>query len=138
MRAPVWYRLLVGALLLWAALSAYACVTQLTAGAGAAADPADRALLAALPGWYWLDYAVASLGLLVGALALLLRRRLAVPALTVSLVAALIQFGWLFAMTDIIAVRGAGPVVPFPILIVAIGAFSLWLSRHARTRGWIG
>ena len=137
MRAPVWYRLLVGALLLWAALSAYACVTQLLAGAGAVADPADRALLAALPGWYWLDYAVASLGLLAGALALVLRRRAAVPALTVSLVAALIQFGWLFATTDLLARRGAGTLF-FPLLILLVGAVALQLAHLAARRGWIG
>ncbi len=137
MRAPLWYRLLVGVLLPWAVLSAYACVTQLIAGAGAAADPADRALLAALPGWYWLDYAVASLGLLVGAVALLLRRRLAVPALTVSLVAALIQFGWLFATTDLLARRGAGTLF-FPLLILLVGAIALQLAHLAARRGWIG
>ncbi|MBB3473324.1 hypothetical protein [Sphingomonas sp. BK345] len=137
MRAPRWYRLLVGVLLLWSALSAYACVTQLMAGAGGAADPMDRALLAALPGWYWLDYAVASFGLLVGALAMVVRRRIAVPALTVSLVAALIQFGWLFAMTDLLARRGAGTLF-FPLLILLVGAVALQLAHLAARRGWIG
>jgi hypothetical protein len=136
-RGPVWYRLLVIALLGWAALSAYACAAQLGAGSRGAADPADRALLAALPGWYWLDYAVASLGLLVGALALLLRRRVAVAALTVSLLAALIQFGWLFATTDLLARRGAGTLF-FPLLILLVGAVALQLAHLAARRGWIG
>lgn len=136
MRAPVWYRLLVLALLIWAALSASSCIAQWRAGAVGAASPEDRALLAALPGWYWLDYAVASLGLLAGAVALLLRRRLAVPALTVSLVAAMIQFGWLFATTDLLARRGAG-VLFFPLLILLVGAIALQLAHLAARRGWI-
>lgn len=137
MRSPLWYHLLVVALLLWAFWSGYACIVQLRAGAALASDPADRALLAALPGWYWLDYAVASLGLLLGAAALLLRRRVAVAALTVSLVAALIQFGWLFATTDLLARRGAG-VLFAPLLILLVGASALQLAHLAARRGWIG
>ena len=38
----------------------------------------------------------------------------------------------------IIAVRGAAQVVPFPVFIAAVALFGVWLSGHARRRGWIG
>ena len=75
---------------------------------------------------------------LAAALALVLRSALARPLFLVSLVAVIVQFGWLFVATDIIAVRGATQVVPFPVFIAAVALFGVWLSGHARRRGWIG
>lgn len=137
-RGPWWYRVLVLLLILWGAMGSYACYTQLTAGADAmgAASDYDRALFARLPGWYRLDYAIATGTMLLGGLALLLRSRHAVALLTVSLVAVMIQFGWMFAMTDILAVKGPY-VLYFPLLILAIGALALHLAHLARRRGWI-
>ena len=137
---PLWFRIVAVILLLWGFAGCYACLQQFRLGADAmgAASDYDRALYGSLPVWYNAIYAVAVGTGLLGALALLTRSVLAVPLYAISLVAVVIQFGWLFAMTDIIAVRGAAPVVPFPLFIVALGIFSLWLSRHARRRGWIG
>lgn len=137
-RGPWWYRIVVAVLLLWGAMGVRACVTQLTEGAAAmgAASDYDRALFAALPWWYRVDYAVATGTMLLGAVALLIRSRHAVALLTVSLVAVMIQFGWMFAMTDIIAVKGPY-VLYFPLLILAIGALALHLAHLARRRGWI-
>ncbi|KQN92874.1 hypothetical protein ASE95_09600 [Sphingomonas sp. Leaf231] len=137
-RGPWWYRIVTGVLLLWGALGVWACVSQLTQGAAAmgAASDYDRALFDGLPWWYRLDYAIATGTMLLGAIALMLRSRHAVPLLTVSLVAVMIQFGWMFAMTDIIAVKGPF-VLYFPLLILAIGALALQLAHLARRRGWI-
>lgn len=137
-RAPWWYRIVVAMLLLWGALGCWACFTQLTQGADAmaAASDYDRALFDRLPLWYRLDYAIATGTMLLGAVALLLRSRHAVALLTVSLVAVMIQFGWMFAMTDIIAVKGPY-VLYFPLLILAFGALALHLAHLARRRGWI-
>jgi hypothetical protein len=137
-RAPLWYRIVVAVLLLWGALGCWACFTQLTQGAGAMAGASDydRALFDRLPAWYRLDYAIATATMLLGAIALMLRLRHAVALLTVSLVAVMIQFGWMFAMTDIIAVKGPY-VLYFPLLILAIGALALHLAHLARRRRWI-
>ena len=96
----------------------------------------DRALYARLPVWYNAVYAVAVGTGFLAALALLLRSVLSIPLFAISLVAVLIQFGWLFAATDIIAVKGVW-VTYFPIFIAAVTAFALWLARHARARRWI-
>ena len=139
-QVPLWFRITAVILLLWGAAGCYACLQQFRLGADAMgpASAYDRALYAALPVWYNAVYAVAVGTGLLGALALLTRSVLAVPLYAISLVAVIVQFGWLFAATDIIAVRGVAPVVPFPVFIVALGVFSLWLSRHARRRRWIG
>ncbi|WP_341207321.1 hypothetical protein [uncultured Sphingomonas sp.] len=137
-RAPWWFYVAAAVLVLWGVMGVAACVSQLRDGADAmgAASDYDRALFAQLPLWYRVDYAIATGTMLLGALALLARTRHAVALLTVSLVAVMIQFGWMFAMTDIIAVKGPY-VLYFPLLILAIGALALHLAHVARRRGWI-
>lgn len=137
-RAPLWYRILVIALVGWALLAAQAGVRQIMGGAAAVGAPGsyDRAVFAALPGWYLLDHAIAVAATLLGAVALFARSRHAVPLLTVALVAAMIRSGWLFAMTDILAVRGPF-VLLFPLLVLAVSALALQLAHLARRRGWI-
>lgn len=137
-RRPLWFRIAAVALMLWGAMGAAACISQLRDGAAAmgAASDYDRALFAALPLWYRVDYAIATGAMLAGALALLFRSRHAVMLLSVSLIAVMIQFGWMFLMTDILAVKGPYTLY-FPLLILAIGALALQLAHVARRRGWI-
>jgi len=138
MPAPAWFRLVGVALLLWGLAGCYACVQQFRLGAEAMgpASAYDRALYAALPVWYNAVYAVAVGCGLLGAVALLARSVLAVPLTALSLVAVVIQFGWLFATTDIVAVKGAWTAI-FPLVIVVLAAMAASLARQARTRGWI-
>ena len=56
----------------------------------------------------------------------------------VSLIAVIVQFGYVFAKTDLIAHEGAAKVVPFPIVIALIGVFAIWFSGFAARKGWIG
>lgn len=137
---PLWFRVVAILLLLWGFAGCYACFQQFRLGADAMgpATDYDRRLYAALPIWYNAIYAVGVGTGLLGALALLTRSVFARPLYATSLIAVVIQFGWLFATTDIIAVRGAAQVVPFPVFILFVGIVALWLSDVARWRGWIG
>lgn len=137
-RPPAWFRVTAVVLLLWALAGSYACVQQFRLGAEAMgpASDYDRALYGSLPIWYNAIYALAVGCGLLGAVALLARSVLAVPLTTLSLIGVVIQFGWLFATSDIVAVKGAWTAI-FPLVIVAVAALSVWLSRRARARGWI-
>jgi hypothetical protein len=137
--APTWFRATVIVLLLWGAAGCFACFQQFRLGADAMgpADAYQRAIYASLPVWYNPVYAVAVAAGFLGALALYVRAAHALPLFIVSLLAVIVQFGWLFATTDIIAHRGPG-TAGFPLFIVAITASELWLARHAARRGWIG
>lgn len=139
-RAPMGFRIIAVILVLWGVAGVIACIQQLRLGAEAMgpADAYARALYASLPVWYNGVYAVATGAGLAAAIALLLRRAVAGTLFAVSLAAIVVQFGWLFAMTNIIAVRGAAQVVPFPAFIAAVAVFGILLSRHAQRRGWIG
>jgi hypothetical protein len=136
---PTWFRIVAVVLVIWGAVGVFACVQQFRLGAEAM-GPADdyyRRLYATFPAWYNPVYAVATGAGLLGALALLARAAAALPLFAVSLIAVIVQFGWLFVATDLIAVRGAAQVVPFPVFVAAVAAFGVWLARRARRRGWI-
>ncbi|WP_294352093.1 hypothetical protein [uncultured Sphingomonas sp.] len=137
-RSPAWFRAVAVVLLLWGLAGCFACIQQFRLGADAMgpASDYDRALYASLPIWYNAIYAVAVGCGLFAAVALLARSALAVPLAWLSFTGVLIQFGWLLATSDIIRVKGA-EVVAFPLFIVAIAAFAIWLARHARAHGWI-
>lgn len=138
-RPPMWFWLVATVLLLWGAMGCFACYMQFTRGADAMPNPTDydRQLFASLPAWYNYVYAVAVGAGLLGAVALLARSAAARLLFTVSLIAIIVQFGYAFLATDLIAQKGAMATLPFPLFIFAVAMFAIWFSGFARRRGWI-
>ncbi|RYD59864.1 MAG: hypothetical protein EOP60_01080 [Sphingomonadales bacterium] len=137
-KRPGWFIILVGVLILWGlagCASFYAHVQY-----GPALDPNatdwDRAYFAALPAWFNWDYAVAVGAGLLGSVALLARSRWAGLLYIFSLIAVLIQFGYVFFATDLLAHKGAAMTVPFPAFIIAMAILQIWLAGYARDRNW--
>lgn len=138
-RPPAWFWLAAAVLVLWQAVGVWSWWEHWRHGPramGATPTEADIAYFAALPAWYAWLYAVATWSALAGGVALLVRRAIAAPLLALSLVATVAMFGYTFAVTDLVARKGAS-VFAFPAFIVAVGAFAWWLARAARARGWI-
>ncbi|MEG3146307.1 hypothetical protein U1839_16770 [Sphingomonas sp. RT2P30] len=138
-KPPAWYYLVAVLLILWDGIGCYFCIMQFKLGADAMGDATayDRALYATLPAWYNWCYAVAVFGSVLGGIALLVRARIARPIMLVALIAIVVQFGYLFATTDIIGHKGFMVTVPFPAFIVAVGVFAWWFAGFAARRGWI-
>jgi hypothetical protein len=139
-KPPVWFWIAAILLVVWEAMGCYACYTQIRLGA-AAMGPVDEWSLnyyAALPAWYNGVYAIATFGGLLGGLALLLRKSWASILFWISFVAVIVMFGYAFAATDLIAHKGLGQVLPFPLFIAAVGALSIWFARFAANKGWLG
>jgi CHASE2 domain-containing sensor protein len=104
-------------------------------------DPAtlpldQRAIFDATPQWMTLAWAVAIGAGVVGAVGLLVRRRLAEPALLVSLIAVVVQFSGLFLVRQL---RELTPedhlIVPVVILLFAYGFWQF--AKLSRRRGWL-
>ncbi len=117
-------------LVLWNAIGVLAYWTQSHADLKALArtDPYSAYAFATMPTWAWVAYAVAVGAGFLGAVLLLLRRRLAVWLLMLSLLAMIAQFGRALLLTDLIAEKGWTAAI-FPIVIVAIG---IWAVRWAQ------
>lgn len=136
---PAWFKVVAVLLVIWALLGCAACYMHVAYGP--AMDPNatdwDRAYFAALPKWFAWDFAVAVIAGLIGSVALLMGKRAARPLYIVSLVAALIQFGYMFFATDVVAHKGAAATVPMPVVIIAVTLFQLWLAGMAIRKGWL-
>lgn len=138
-KPPAWFVAVAILLILWGAAGCAAL--YLHVAYGPAIDPKatewDRDFYAALPGWFVLIYGVAVGGGLFGSLALVNRAKIAVPFYILSLIAVIVQFGYVFAATDLIAHKSTAIALPFPLLIAAIAVFQIWFAKRAERRGWI-
>ena len=127
-KPAVWFTVLAVLLVLWGFAGCASFYVHVAYGPDI--DPNatdwDRAYFAALPGWLTIVYAVAVGAGLLGSIALLFRSKLAQPLYIVSLIAVIVQFGYVFAAT-----------VPFPLFIFVVAIFQIWLAALARRRGWI-
>lgn len=136
---PKWYWWAAGFAALWMLVGVAALVMDLMTdeAASAALTDAQRTLYASRPNWLIGVYAVATVSGLLGAIELLRRHARAVSWLGLSLVAVLVQFTYTAVGLDAITLLGPATALGFPIFIVAMGALSLWLAMHARTKGWL-
>ncbi len=135
---PAWYMAAAGAALLFELFGCYSYLADVTRSPEALARlPLDqRAMMQAMPQWIYGAYAIAVWVGLVGAIGLLLRRRWAVPALGVSLLAVIVQFGGIFLTPAIRQVMPSDAVV-VPIAIIVICALIFGFARRAQRRGWL-
>lgn len=137
---PAWFIAAAAILLLWALAGVASFAAHVFIGEEMAAKQGewDLAYFRALPAWFAWDYALATLAALAGAVALLMRSRLAVLLYMLSLVGVVIQFGYVFVGTDLLAHKGAAATVPFPLFIALMGVVQIVLARLAARRGWVG
>ena len=137
-RIPAWYWVVAVIALLWEAIGCYFYVTQVSMDAAALArmPEAQAELFAAMPSWQWGAYAVAVWIGLAGAIGLLLRRRWALTALAVSLLAALVQYGYTFAATDIMSTIGPS-AIGLPAAIIIIGILLVLFAATSARKGWL-
>jgi len=137
-KPPTWFWIVSILILLWGAMGVFAFYTDVTMSEEmlAAMDDYDRRMYLGRPAWFVTVYGLATWGGFLGGVALLLRRRLAIVLFLLSAVAVVVQFGWVFGVTDLIAEKGAWTLI-FPIFILAIAIFQIWFANLANRRGWL-
>jgi len=135
---PAWFWIVAVLAFLWEAGGCYAYLTQVTMKAGdmGSMPAAQRDIWMSMPVWVWCAYAVAVWVGVTGALGLLMRQRWARLAFIVSLVAAILQFGWVFLATAALAKLGPSSTA-LPVCIIVVGALLIWFAGMAANRGWL-
>lgn len=134
-RVPAWFWAAAGVALLFEIFGCYMYIAQVSVDR--ATLPLDqRAMWDATPTWMVAAYATAVWVGVVGAALLLLRRKLAVPVLLVSLIAVLVQFSGLFLVPQLRqTVPDAALAGPVAIIVICYAIFQL--ARLAHKRGWL-
>jgi hypothetical protein len=134
---PAWFRIVAVLAVLWNAFGVFQYLssvglfgdpmTGMTADQRAAAESIPPAVIGA--------FALGTFAGLIGSLGLLLRKRWALPALLLSLIALAVLEGWIVFLSGVLDLFG-GPALPVTIVVVA--ALLAWLAWHARRCGWLG
>lgn len=131
---------IIGLILLgWNLMGLAAFILQYSADLATLAkdDPYTARIFAQMPGWAWTAYAVAVGGGTMGATLLLMRKAAAVGLFLLSLISVIVQFGYSFLGTDLLAVKSATAAI-FPAIILAIAVAQTVYARHLKTKGILG
>ena len=125
---PSWYWIVAGLAVLWEGFGCYIYVTEsLARGQAGAMDS-----YATMAAWQWGVFAVAVWSGLIGAIGLLLRKRWAILALLVSLIAAVIQYGYEAATNTL-----PGDAMPVAVSVVVIGVLLVAFANYSGRKGWL-
>ena len=130
-----WYWVAAGVSVLFMALGCWMYLSVVTA------DPAtlpldQRNLIEAEPTWMVAAFAVAVWSGLLGAVLLLMRKRIAVPVLLVSLIATIVNFvpyAVVRQVRDLITTNDIAIAVAVVLITGTIYSF----ARHCGQRGWL-
>ena len=138
-KPPVWFWVVGVVALLWAGAGCSSYLHEVTMSpADLAAMPTAQAdMWRAMPSWLFGVFAIAVWVGLAGAIALLLRRRIARALYIVSLIAVIVQFGYIFGGMHILDKMSFGEAAGFPIVIAVAQAVMIWFSGYATRQGWL-
>jgi hypothetical protein len=136
-KPPTWFVVVAVLALLWNAMGLVAVMMDalITPEQLAALPANEQALHQARPGWSVVASFVAVVGGTLGSLALLLRKRWALPVLVVSLVGVVLQDIGLFTTAPAGAVPQAAYILQGLVLVIAVAL--IVLARRAIAREWL-
>ncbi len=88
------------------------------------------------PMWHIVVFGIAIFSGALGALCLVLRRALAVPLYSLSLLMVVISTFATFAIDKAHTLMSAGQIAMSGV-VLALGIFALWFSRKKKAKGWL-
>jgi len=120
-KTPIWFWILGVIALLWNLMGLMAFVMQMTMTeeAMAAFPPEQQELFKNIPSFVYIFFGLAVIAGVLGCVLLLMRNKLAVPVLALSLLGVLVQYGHMFFMTNTMEIMGAAAMA-MPALVVVI------------------
>lgn len=136
MNMPRYFIVIAIVLLLWNLMGLAAFAMQYTADLTelAKSDPVTAQAFAAMPAWVWIAYAIAVGAGTLGAVLLLMKKATAASLFLLSLIAVVVQFGYTFLDTDLLALKGPS-VIAFPAFIVVMAIIQLLYARNLVGKG---
>lgn len=138
-KPPTLFWVIAGILLLWnftGLMFYYGQVTMTPEMLAENFSAAERAFMEQTPVWATAAYATAVTAGVIGAVLMLLRKALALPAFVVSFIGVLIQDFDAFILSDAIGVWGTRALT-LPAVVIVICVFEIWYTRTARAKAWL-
>lgn len=137
-KAPIWFWIVGVIALLWNLMGLMAYVMQMTMSEEAMTkfSEAEQELFKNVPVFVYVFFGLAVIGGVLGCVLLLMRNKLAIPVLALSLLGVLVQYGHMFFMTNTIEVMGAGAMA-LPALVVAISIALIPYATTCQKKGLI-
>ena len=96
----------------------------------------QQQLLAAMPAWVDIAFAIAVIFGLLGSIALLMKKALAVQIFVISMAGILVQNYYSLFMRNAVEVMGPAAIA-VPATVFTISVLLIWLSISAKGKGWI-
>lgn len=96
---------------------------------------AQKTLYLAMPSWVNGIFAAEVFGGVLGCVALLLRKKWALPLFCISIVGVLCQTFYIYFLSDAIRIMGA-PAIVMPLVAIVIGVGMIVLARVSMSEGW--
>jgi hypothetical protein len=99
-------------------------------------SPEIQAWSRSIPGWIYFVYFLAVGSGTLASIGLLLRKPWCTPLYVISLVSVVIQMGYTMVLAKGHEALAAADMI-MPVVVIVLAAALLWLSKLARTNGWI-
>jgi len=135
---PVWFWIVAVVSLLWYLMdtSAFAMRLSLTDDIIATMPENQQHLYRNMPVWVNAVFGIEAVGGLLGSLALLVRRKSALPLFVMSILGVIAQTSHIWFNSDAVSTMGA-PAIVMPLVAIIIGALMILLTKSANAKGWL-
>ncbi|HMC02019.1 MAG TPA: hypothetical protein VKN14_13360 [Flavobacteriaceae bacterium] len=131
-KPPFWFWLVSAIALIWNGMGVNAYIQQAydTESYRAMYSEEQLEIAANMPAWYTALFAIAVFGGVFAAIGLLLRKKWATTLWIISLIAVIIQMGYVF-------IKGYASSIPMTIMIIVFAFIFVWFSKKSAAKGWI-
>lgn len=131
-KPPVWYWIVGVVALIWNAMGVNAYLQQAynTESYRNMYSKEQLEIAANLPSFVTAAFALAVFGGALGSLLLLFRKKFAVTLFYVSLIAVMIQMGYLL-------INGYASSIPMTIMIILFAVIFAWFSKYSASKGYL-
>lgn len=135
---PKWFNIVAILALVWNVMGVMAFVMQMmmTDKAIAKLPEAEQALYMNIPLWATIAFGFAVFGGLLGAFALVFKKRIASLFLILSLIGVIVQMFYNFVLSNSFEVYGPGGAI-MPVMVVVIAFVLVKLASVAKSNRWL-
>lgn len=137
-KPPTWYWVVAVIAILWNLMGVSAYIQQITMSAATldALPEAERLLYENFPIWANAAFAIAVFAGFLGCVALLLRKKIALPLFWLSLMGVLIQSIYNVFLSGAMELYGPASLV-MPLVILLFALFLIWMTKKAIAQSWL-